>query len=193
MKSYVTTKKGDTGKTRALNGTVYDKDHPMMEAVGALDAMRAHIALLRAHILEQRPDAVQETEFLLFLLHTCFLIGSDLSDPLNEKPDWHKARLEQRHLDALEEEQARLEATLKLPAAFIVCATNPLAAQADVAATMVRAFERRLVAFQKAFPEFHHTLHSAYVNRLSDYLFILGRHLEHGEHQPVNYALVEIQ
>lgn len=193
MKSQVTTKKGDSGQTTALDGEVFAKDHPLMEALGALDTMRAQIALLRAQILEQRPDADREAEFLLFLLHTCFLFGSSLADARNRKPEWHPLRLESMHLDRLEAEQDRLEAGLQLPQAFISCASNSLAAQADIAAGYVRAFERRLVAFQRIVPEFSDPVYYAFANRVSDFLFILARHLEGGQHQAVDYGIVRRQ
>ena len=191
MKSLVTTKKGDSGTTSTLDGAFLRKDHPLLEALGALDTLRAQTALLRAQLQEHRPEAAREIEFLWFLLHTCFLLGSALADPHTRKPEWHPVRLEREHLESLEAEQARLEACLRLPRAFIVCASNSLAAQADLTASSVRAFERRLVAFQQMAPEFNDPVYTAYVNRLSDYFFILARFLEDGIHHAVDYAKAE--
>ena len=190
MKSLVTTKKGDAGQTSALDGSLLDKDHPMMEAVGALDAMRAHIALLRVQLQEQRPGEAHEIEFLLFLLHSCFVIGSALSDPHGRKPEWHPTVLTRTHLERLEKHQADLESRLELPRSFMACSTNALAAQADVVTTTVRTFERRFVSFQNDTPDFDGTLYGAYINRLSDYFFILARYLEQGCHLPVNYDIM---
>ena len=192
MRSIVTTGKGDTGQTHTLDGEAVYKDHPITEALGALDMMRTQIALLRVQLLETRPEARQETDFLLFILHTCFLIGSSVADPHNRKPEWHPVRLHPVHLEKLEAEQARLEATLQLPRAFIACAANTLAAQADVAASATRGFERRLVALRKETPDLAGGLTGAYVNRLSDYLFIVARFLEQGRHQPLDYSRVQV-
>ncbi len=191
MKSYVTTKQGDAGTTRALDGSVFFKDHPRMEAVGALDSLRTQMALLRVQLLEQRPEASEEATFLLFLLHVCFLIGAAVSDPENQKMEWRRGELTPSHLLRLEQEQARLEDALTLPRAFIACADNALAAQADVVASTTRAFERRLAAFHQATPAFNAELCMAFTNRLSDFFFILARHLENGRHHPVNYALLD--
>lgn len=190
MKSRVTTKKGDAGQTSTLDGEACSKDHPLMEALGALDTMRGQAALLRTLMQEQRPSANREADFLLFVLHACFLFGSALADARNRKPEWHPVRLESRHLDLLEAEQTRMEAGLDLPGAFIACASNSLAAQADIAASAARVFERRLVTFQRSVPEFSDPVYGAFSNRLSDYFFILARHLEEGRHQAVDYALV---
>ena len=70
MKSQVTTKKGDLGTTRTLAGDVLSKADPVIECSGWLDALRAHIALLRLNILQQTPeDHEQLADFLLWLLH----------------------------------------------------------------------------------------------------------------------------
>jgi len=192
MRSIVTTGAGDAGQTHTLDGEAVYKDHPITEALGALDTMRTQIALLRVQLLENRSEARQETEFLLYILHTCFLIGSSVADPHNRKPEWHPVRLQPVHLEKLEAEQARLEAALHLPRAFIVCAANPLAAQSDVAASATRAFERRLVALRMENPDLAGGLIGAYVNRLSDYFFILARSLEQGVHQALDYSRVHV-
>lgn len=191
MKSMVTTGKGDAGLTQALDGDSYDKDHIMMEAAGALDLLRTQTALLRVQLQEQRPEALNEIGFLLYLLHTYFLIGAAISDPNDRKPEWRHGALAQHHLQRLEDEQARMEASLRLPRAFIVCAANALAAQADITAAIARSFERRLVTFCREMPDFDATIHLAYANRLSDFFFIMARYFETGRHQPVNYELLD--
>ncbi len=192
MKSMVTTGYGDSGQTHTLDGETVFKDDPVIEALGALDTMRTQIALLRTQLQEHRPETREETEFLLFVLQTCFLIGSAVGDPRNRKPEWHPIQLNASHLKKLETEQARLEASLCLPRAFIVCAANIQAAQADVVASAVRSFERRLVALRREYPEAPDSLYTAFVNRLSDYFFILARYLEQGRHHAMEYSSITL-
>ncbi len=191
MKSNITTKQGDAGHTKALDGTTFDKSHPMIEAVGALDALRAETAMMRLQLQANNPDALTEIGFLHFLLHTYFLIGTEISDPYGRKPEWRRGEITREHLERLEAEQERMESGLRLPRAFIVTATNILAAQADIVASTARTFERRMVAFSAVTPDFACPVCQAFVNRLSDYFFILARHLEEGHHQPVNYELLD--
>ncbi len=191
MKSKVTTKQGDAGNTKALDGSALDKSHPMIEAVGMLDELRTQTAMLRLQVQGEGPDALTEIGFLHFLLHTYFLLGTIISDPHGKKPEWRRGEITREHLAQLEAEQERMEAGLRLPRAFIVSATNTLAAQADIVAAVARTFERRMVAFCLATPDFDHPVSVAFVNRLSDYFFILARHLEKGHHQPVNYELLD--
>lgn len=191
MKSNVTTGQGDSGQTRALDGALFEKCHPMMEAVGTLDTLRTQTALLRLQMQEHCPDETGQIDFLLFLLHTYLLMGTTISDPQVCKPESHRGEITMKHLLRLEMEQQRLEEGLTLPHSFIVSATNPVAAQADITASAARTFERRLVAFCQSTPDFQNPTCLAYINRLSDYFFILARHLEKGRHQPVDYSVLE--
>jgi cob(I)alamin adenosyltransferase len=190
MKSRVTTKRGDAGETTALSGVTYSKGHVVLEAVGTLDELRAHLANVRHHILAGSEDA-ESADFLLYLMHTLFVLGSKCSDPELLKPEYHPYRLEERHLDRLEAEQARLEGLQELPRSFIVSAANIAAAQADMACTVARRLERAVARLAEQHPGFGQGLELAYINRVSDYLFILARSLEHGEHIPVDYSVLD--
>ena len=123
MKSRVTTKRGDHGETTALSHDAHPKSHPIIECVGVVDELRAHIALVRQLLLAARPGGHDETAaFLLWLLHVHFVIGAMCSDPLRKRPEYHKGFLADEHLARLEGEQARLERGLSLPRGFVVSA-----------------------------------------------------------------------
>lgn len=189
MKSQVTTKKGDLGTSRTLAGEIVSKHHPIMECVGCLDELRAQTALLRLQILELAPqDAEQHAAALLWLLHAYFSIGATCSDPQNAHPEYRKADLQTRHVERLEAEQLRLESVTRLPKAFIVSAANALAAQADIVCTVARRLERQMSALRAAEPAFDAPATFAFVNRLSDYFFILARQLEGNAHHTVDYG-----
>ncbi|MBI3119497.1 MAG: ATP:cob(I)alamin adenosyltransferase [Candidatus Hydrogenedentes bacterium] len=192
MKSRVTTTKGDRGTTRTLAGDIFPKSHIILECTGAVDALRAQTALLRLQMIHSElPDRQELAQFLFWLLHTYFLIGTAVNDPTNKHPEYRKDSISQKHLHRLEAEQSRLEATLHLPKAFIVCASTAIAAQADVTATVARDVERQIVHLNEAEPAFEVVDILPFINRLSDYLYVLARHLEHGQHQPVDYSVLE--
>ena len=191
MKSNITTGQGDAGRTTALDGSAVDKSHPIMNAVGTLDALRAQTALLRLQLQEKCPEELSEINFLLFLLRTFFLIGTAISDPHGRKPECRHSEITQEHLERLESEQERLESGLQLPRAFIVSATNIVSAQADITASAARTFERSLVALCQTMPDFNNPICLAFANRLSDYFFVLARHIEKGHHHPVNYSSLD--
>jgi cob(I)alamin adenosyltransferase len=187
----VTTKRGDAGTTRTLGGDTVSKSHLVIECTGAVDALRAQTALLRLHVLEQRPEDERTAPFLFWLLHVYFAAGAAISDFRNRHPEYRKSDIGPGHVARIETEQARLEATLNLPKAFIVSASSTLAAEADLTATYVRTLERDLVRLREEEPEFDCAHLLAFLNRLSDYFFILGRHLEDGHHQAVDYGLLD--
>lgn len=192
MKSQVTTKRGDAGSTSALSGDEYPKSHPIMECVGCLDELRAHTALLRLQILESRIEGHERLgDFLLWLLHAYFLIGSVCSDPTNKHPEYRKRDLGAQDVARLEAEQQRFEEQTPLPHMFIVCAANLLSAQADVTCTICRRLERNLVRLKEAVPEFDAPQVFVFVNRLSDSLYMLARRLDHPNHQTVDYTLLD--
>jgi len=188
MNSIVTTGAGDAGETRTLGGALLPKDHPVIECTGLLDRLRAQIALLRLQLLKRKPEAREEPEFLFWLLHCCFLIGSRVNDAENLHPEWRSGDLEERHLRQLEAEQERMEATLHLPKAFIVSATNTLAAVADCTAVAARDFERGLVRAAEAAPALRQTHLLPFANRMGDFFFVLARYLEDGQHESVDYT-----
>ena len=192
MGSRVTTKNGDTGTTRTLSGALISKGDIVLECTGRVDALRAHLALLRLQVLErQARDAEAHAASLLWLIHACFLVGTEVNDPEAVHPEYRFDTLGAKHLAVLEREQARLEARITLPRAFISTASNLLAAQADIAATIARDLERELVRLKAAIPAFDTEYLIPFVNRASDYLYILARDLEEGQHVAVDYSVLE--
>lgn len=192
MRSQVTTKQGDGGETRTLGGEKVAKSHPIVECTGALDEVRAYTALVRHHLLERRVEGHEEAaEFLLWLLHVYFLIGTACNDPHRIHPEYRRGEVGEPHINRLEAEQERLESRVTLPRQFIVTASNPISADVDVLATCVRRLERSMVRLKEAVPEFDTTSLFPFINRLSDTLYLLARDLEHGTHHTVDYSLLE--
>ena len=87
--------------------------------------------------------------------------------------------------------QAELEAKVRLPKQFILSASNPIAAQMDFACTLVRQAERSAVRLKEAVPAFEAALILAFLNRLSDTLFMLARYLDGAGHLTVDYGTFE--
>ena len=191
MKSFVTTKNGDGGTTRLISGEIVPKDHAAVVCTGVLDGLRADLALLRIDVLESgRADAEELGGFLFWLLHTCFLIGTEVNDPKRLHPEYRIEEVGEKHLSKLEAHQAGIEAGLNIPRQFIVSATNRLAAATDCCATRTRDFERAIVALHREEPQFQAADLLRFVNRLSDYLVVLARHFEDGNHRPVDYSVL---
>jgi cob(I)alamin adenosyltransferase len=157
-----------------------------------VDTVRAGAALLRLKVLaSDRSDAEETAAFLMWLIHTLFLIGSHCSDPRNKHPEYRNRDLSKGFLDKLDAYQEGLEAHVKLPKYFISFAANELAARTDVLCTDVRRLERSIVALKESEAAFDTAVILAFVNRLSDTLFMLARSFEDGEHTAVDYGILD--
>ncbi len=190
MKSQVTTRRGDAGTTVTIAGDRLSKSHPILECCGLIDSLRAHTALCRLTVLDSgHPDAAQLGEFLHWLLHVYFLIGAQCNDPRNQKPEYRRVDVGPDHLSKLEAYQATFEERARLPKQFVLSARNLPAAQLDIACTVARAAERSVVRLKEAEPAFAAEPILAFMNRLSDTLFMLARLLDGGEFTTVDYGV----
>lgn len=192
MKSHVTTKRGDLGETVTIAGDRLSKSHPILACCGKVDSLRAQTAACRLAVMESgRPDAEELSSILYWLLHTYFLIGAQCNDPQDKHPEYRKGELAQRHLEILEGHQAAIESKLNLPKEFIVGASTRPAAEVDIACTAARDLERSVVRLNELEPSFQAEHIIRFLNRLSDFLFVLARHLEDGNHVTVDYGLLD--
>jgi len=190
MKSYVTTKQGDSGKTRLLNGQWVSKDSGIIECLGKLDSLRVHLSLLRLKILETNnthKDFLSNT--LLWLVHCCFITGTQISDPSEKQAPPDHPQLNLKHLQQLEGYQSKLEEHLHLPKKFVASASNIVSAHADIATTVARDFERQLVSLLKNHTEISNETFLPFYNRLSDFLFIVARILDDNQFNTVDYSI----
>lgn len=161
MKLY--TKTGDKGKTQVYlkQALRVDKDDLLLQCYGSLDECNAHTGLLQCHVedteIRQQLTVIQQT---LFNIGFVFSAEQSLSQTQISELESHIDHFQQ-HLPA--------QTAFELPGGCIA------AAQAHVCRTAIRRAERCLVSLHKkqAVPE----LCLAYINRLSDYFFILARWL----------------
>ena len=165
------TRKGDDGSTELLFGAKVLKSESRTEAYGAVDTAIAAVGFARA--------TSQETltkETLLRVQHDLFTVATELA----AAPDMYDQLLE--HFSPVTTEMvARLEPWIDdtlngvdLPSSFIVPGASKGSAAIDLARTMVRDAERRIVALDEVEPLTNKEL-LRYVNRLSDLLFALAR------------------
>jgi cob(I)alamin adenosyltransferase len=160
------TKTGDKGTSSLLGGTRVPKYHIRLECYGTIDELNSHIGLIR--------DSIQDTgviDLLSRIQHTLFKIGSHLA---NENPDTRKTPVfSEKDITILE--QAIDAYTKELPVLqnFILPGGHTVASYCHIARTVCRRAERAAtkLAEEVSFNEQVIT----YINRLSDYLFVLAR------------------
>ena len=185
--SKVYTRKGDKGTTSLLWGKRVSKRSQQVESYGTVDELQAFLGLLRAELTES-PESQEACAELVRILH---IIQNDIFDVGNHlaTPAEHANRIRK---PVTTERVQFLEKTMDgwlegLPAlsSFILSGGGRFSAMAQVARTVCRRAERealRLADEQEVRAEV-----LAYLNRLSDFLFVLGRHLARifGEEEPL--------
>jgi cob(I)alamin adenosyltransferase len=164
----VVTRGGDGGETSLGDGSRVPKDALRVEAYGEVDEANAAIGLLRLHAAaDPAADAM-----LARIQNDLFDVGADLCVP---GAAGDRLRLTDAPSARLEAEVAAMNATLPPLSSFVLPGGTPSAAHAHLARTITRRAERRVVALSH-----HEEVNPAvirYLNRLSDHLFVLGRHL----------------
>ena len=167
MKIY--TKKGDKGKTTLFGGLSVSKHHIRVEAYGSIDELNSHLGVLIECIREQHIQ--RSLEIIQFNL---FTIGSLLATPLNKK-DILNFDFDPSKIQKLETEIDRMDKELKPLKNFILPGGSLESAQAHVARSVCRRAERIISLLAEQQDVELDIL--AYINRLSDYLFMLARFL----------------
>ena len=164
-KSNVYTRTGDSGTTSLVGGTRVAKTDPRLEAYGTVDELNSWLGLLYA----DPATPATALPVLLKALNTLFDIGAALAtEPTSS---WQPAPMPQATIEALEQAIDELDATLPRHNRFILPTGHPAAARANIARTVARRAERRILAI----PDPVDSKILQYINRLSDYLFILSR------------------
>jgi cob(I)alamin adenosyltransferase len=167
MKIY--TKVGDGGNTFLLDGVRVRKNHPRVKAYGDVDELNGVLGLAAA----LGADAPLKA-FLLDIQRELFVLGADLSAPRRggHAPE-SVPRITAAHIVRLEREIDRISDALPPLRHFILPGGAPAGAALHVARTVARRAERSLTPLLQSDP----TLREAqiYLNRLSDYLFVLAR------------------
>lgn len=169
MKIY--TKTGDTGLTSLIGGTRVSKSSLRIECYGTVDELNSHIGLVSDQdINANRRLLLKEIQDRLFT------IGSALAaDPEKSRmnlPDLHDA-----DVTLLEDEMDRMNLLLPELRAFILPGGHPVVSQAHVARCVCRRAERLVIHLGEE--SFVAALVVMYLNRLSDYLFVLSRAIAH--------------
>lgn len=165
MKVY--TKKGDLGKTQLLGGSIVSKNHIRLECYGSIDELNAFIG----NIYDQQLNK-QHKSILLTIQNQLFNLGSIISfDGKKQKIDL--PNISESNIKLLEDEIDRMDAYLPKLKSFILPSGNPSASKCHIARTVCRRAERNLVSLTETVET--NPLHLKYLNRLSDYLFVLAR------------------
>lgn len=165
------TKTGDKGHTSLLGGTRLPKHHIRIEAYGTVDELNSHLGLVR-DMMESREKA----EIMTYIQDRLFTIGSNLAaDP--EKNKMQLPSISEEDIIKLEKEIDAMNAVLPEMRSFVLPGGHIQVSQCHIARCVCRRAERAVLRLAEN--EKVEEIHYKYLNRLSDYLFMLSRWLSH--------------
>ncbi len=164
------TKTGDKGQTSLIGGTRVPKFHPRIEAYGTIDELNSYIGLIRDHdIAPHFKEILMEIQDRLFTAESLIALDPDSTTPVNLPV------ILESDIELLEKEIDTMNDVLPELKNFILPGGHPVVSFCHVARTVCRRAERLTIRLSQSqtVPE----LVIPYLNRLSDYLFVLARRL----------------
>ncbi len=166
------TRTGDDGTTGLVDGSRLEKHAPRMEAIGAVDEANSMLGFAAA-ALDEGPHA----DALFRIQNDLFDLGADIATPAARGDDFAPSQMVLRivaaQVDWLEARIDEANARLQPLTSFVLPGGSEAAARLHLARALARSAERALTALAGAAPTNPQAL--AYINRLSDYLFVLAR------------------
>lgn len=174
--SKIYTKTGDKGHTSLIGGTRLPKDHIKIEAYGSVDELNAWIG-----VLADAPENLERNAFLKEIQDRLFTIGAELAS----EPEQNKKKLPElfdADVELLETEMDKYNEEIPALRAFVLPGGHPLVSFSHVARTVCRRAERQVIGLSHN--EEVNALIIKYLNRLSDYLFVLSRKITQEQNAP---------
>lgn len=169
MKIY--TKGGDKGQTSLYGGRRVSKDDIRIEAYGTIDELNSHVG----HLVSLLSSDIDQNELLTEIQNRLFTIGSNLaSDPQKDLPT---PDLTEEDIVKLENAMDNMDTELEPLRAFVLPGGSAANSVAHVCRTVTRRAERRMISL--AGVEEVNPILIKYVNRLSDYFFVVSRYIAH--------------
>lgn len=161
--SKIYTRTGDDGYTGTADGSRVEKDDLLIVAMGEVDELNCQLAVFKTHSPQQFVSRIQAIQDSLFDIGAELALLKGKAPEKLDKPDIEEL---ERSIDELNQHLLPLEE-------FILPGGGLAASHCHIARAVCRRVERTLVGLNKQLPLNSYTL--AYINRLSDYLFVLAR------------------
>ena len=172
----VYTRGGDMGKTSLVGGQRVSKASERLEAYGTVDELSSHLGLLASML----PDGDDKT--LIIRIQNClFNVCTNLATDQEQTALSPSAYLPEGEIELVEQKIDEIMKLLPEKQGFVLPGGTKEAAQAHVCRTVCRRAERRIVALSEVTKISPEVLQ--YVNRLSDYLFVLAKKINFNANQ----------
>ena len=172
------TRTGDDGTTGLGDGKRVQKSDLRVHAFGTVDETNSVVGLARLHTKE--PNLTDIDNMLARIQHDLFDLGADLCTPdTGEKLEYEPLRIIPSQVERLEKEIDQLNKELEPLRSFVLPGGHPAAAQLHLARTIARRAERLISETANQDGEIISPAALKYINRLSDFLFVASRWVNH--------------
>lgn len=178
MKIY--TKTGDKGTTSLVYGQRVSKNDLRVEAYGTCDEANSMIGLGLSHLHHTKFEGKEEVEAIFKKVQTTlFHVGAELATPAGKEVKW---KVSDEDISLLETTIDKWDAQIPPLTNFVLPGGSQAGASFHVARTIVRRAERKAVAIGEQV----NPIVTSYLNRLSDFLFVAARYVNHrlGQGEP---------
>ena len=172
-KSNLYTRTGDNGTTSLVGGKRVPKCDQRIEAYGTIDELNTFLGLLCTKAV-----AMEDKETLLVVQNRLFVLGGYLATPCEQEAAV-LCRITEKHIEQMEKEIDRIDAGLPKMKSFCIPGGSEASSLAHICRAVCRRAEREILRLSDA--ELIDMQVVKYVNRLSDYLFVLSRKILHDE------------
>ena len=176
MKIY--TKTGDKGTTALFGGTRVPKHHIRIESYGTIDELNSHIGLIRDQAIDPiHKKVLMEIQDRLFTVGAILATDPEKTTLKNGKDRLNIPKISESDIKLLEDNMDNMNAALPPMTNFVLPGGHQTVSLCHIARTVCRRAERLASHLNDMEPFQPETL--MYINRLSDYLFVLARKLSH--------------
>ncbi len=177
QKSKVYTKSGDKGQTSLVGGQRVDKSDLRIDLYGDVDELNSHVGVVTS-LLQDNSQYKLEVDHLVRIQSMLFDLGSNLACESQQRADFKLPQIKSSAIDELEDQMDRMDEICPTLKSFVLPGGAPAAAALHICRTVCRRVERKLISFKKENGEAEApVLGAEFLNRLSDYFFVLSRYI----------------
>lgn len=169
-KSVVYTKTGDKGTTALIGGTRVKKHNHSLNAYGTVDELNSFTGMIRSYDIDQHTE-----ETIIAIQNELFVIGAYLATDSSVSDLRNKLNCDEKKIVLLEQEMDQMEANLPPLSNFVLPGGHPVVAYCHICRTICRRTERIVSELAEEMEIDNWVLR--YLNRLSDYFFVLSRYM----------------
>lgn len=180
-KSKIYTRTGDEGKTGLVSGNRTFKSDLRIDLYGELDELNSRLGYSCSLLAK---DFKHEVDFIHSLQSSLFDLGSNMACEFENRERYNLPQLNDKLIQEIEAEIDKMDSELEPLKNFILPGGSLAAASIHLVRTGARSVERKLVHYENETKEVLPALSIVFLNRLSDYFFVLARYLNKKQGDP---------